>query len=156
MNQTFYDFNLITIYGQPLPLTNFKGKKVLIVNTASACGYTPQYAQLQELHNLYASKLIIIGCPCNDFGNQEPASEAEIAEFCSLNFDVKFILTSKVQVLPPNEHPLFNWLQTTSNKPITWNFQKFLINENGQIHAVIKPSASPFEDVLLNWLKDDV
>ncbi len=115
----------------------YKGKKILVVNVASECGYTSQYAQLQELYETFQDKLVIIGCPCNDFGGQEPGSADEIKDFCSLRFGVTFPLTEKLNIKSNPVHPIYEWLCSkeqngTSDAEVSWNFCKFLLDENGQ------------------------
>ncbi len=133
-----YNIEIRTIQGDPLDLNTLKGKKVLFVNVASECGYTPQYANLQELYSKHKSKLEIVGVPCNQFGGQEPGSAKEIQDFCNKNYGVTFTLTEKVDVKGKNQHPLYNWLTSKElngafDAEVKWNFHKFLINEDGQL-----------------------
>jgi glutathione peroxidase len=146
---TVYDFEAQQIDGKTVPLAQFKGKVLLIVNTASACGFTPQFAGLQGLHEAYKDKgVVILGFPCNQFGAQDPGSDAEIAQFCSLNYGVGFPMMSKVDVNGPTAHPLFQWLTSqakgflgTAN--IKWNFTKFLIGKDGQVLKRFGPQDAP-------------
>lgn len=153
----FYDFKPLSIIGKPVDLTEFKGKKILIVNTASECGNTPQYAELEKLSKLYKDKLVIIGFPANNFGGQEPANNNEIAAFCSKNYGVTFPMMSKVSVLGDDMEPLFKWLTTQENPDfmgdIKWNFEKFLIDENGKLIHRFKAKMSPMDQSILDAIK---
>jgi len=131
-----YKFKVPSIDGETIDFSKFKGKKILIVNTASKCGYTPQYADLEKLHKAYKNKLVIVGFPANNFGGQEPGSNAEIRSFCSKNYGVSFPMAAKVSVKGKDIHPLFDWLTRKEKNgvldaEIRWNFGKFLIDENG-------------------------
>ena len=134
-----YDFEATSITGQAVPLSDYRGKVLLIVNTASACGFTPQYAGLQALHEQYGERgLVMLGFPCNQFGSQEKGSESEIASFCDLNFGVRFPLMGKIDVNGANAHPLYRWLTAEApgvlgTKAIKWNFTKFLVGRDGQV-----------------------
>jgi len=155
--KTLHDFTVDDIYGNPFDFSQLKGKKVLIVNVASKCGYTPHYAQLQDLYEKYAaSNFVIIGFPCNDFGGQEPGSHEEILDFCQENYGVTFPLMSKVKVKGTNKAPIYKWLTEKSENgvmdaEIQWNFQKFMINENGQIVDCILPQSS-FYNKIVAWI----
>ncbi len=153
----FYDFKPISITGKPVNLTAFKGKKILIVNTASECGNTPQYAELEKLSKLYKDKLVIIGFPANNFGGQEPGNNNEIAAFCNKNYGVTFPMMSKVSVLGDDMDPLFKWLTTQDNPDfmgdIKWNFEKFLLDENGKLIHRFKAKMSPMDESILNAIK---
>lgn len=134
--KSIYDINLNSLSGDKIDLNTFKGKKILFVNVASECGFTPQYADLQKLHEEYKDKLVIIGLPCNQFGGQEPGSSEEIQNFCEKNYGVEFIITEKIEVKGENQHPLYQWLTSkelngVENSTVKWNFQKYLIDENG-------------------------
>jgi glutathione peroxidase len=134
--KTIYDFTITGIDGNEIDLHRFKGKKMLLVNTASECGFTPQYASLQKLHELYKEKLVVIGFPSNNFGAQEPGDEKEILSFCERNYGVTFPLTEKIDVTGANQHPLFKWLTKKelngwNEKDPNWNFCKYLVDENG-------------------------
>jgi glutathione peroxidase len=159
VSDSIHRFSVKGIEGTIIDFAQFKGKKIMVVNVASECGYTPQYAQLQELYETFQDKLVVIGFPCNDFGNQEPGSENEIQAFCSVRFGVTFPLTSKVSILK-NPSPVYQWLMQKSqngvaDSEVTWNFQKYLLDENGHLINVIAPSASPFDEQVLEWLSDD-
>ena len=144
-----YDFTLTAIDGKPLPLSQFKGKVLLLVNVASACGLTPQYNGLQKLHaNKNAEGFSVMGLPCNQFGAQEPGSEAEIQNFCSTQFNVTFPMTSKIEVNGANRHPLYQYLLEKFPGDITWNFEKFLINRNGDVIARFEPKQGPMNEDL--------
>ena len=155
---TFYDFKVRTIDGDNFNLSSLKGKKVLVVNTASKCGLTPQYKQLQELNNKYGGeKFLIIGFPANNFLQQEPGSNAEIREFCSANYGVTFQMMEKISVKGDDIHPLYRWLTDKSlngamDAPVTWNFQKFMIDENGRLVGMVPPRESPDCDKIVNWI----
>ena len=140
-----HDFTVKTIDGQSKSLKEYKGKPVLLVNVASACGLTPQYKGLEQLWRHYKDQgLVVLGLPCNQFGAQEPGSEAEIREFCSLNYDVSFPMTSKIEVNGPGAHPLYSWLRgETGGGDIQWNFEKFLIGKDGRIVRRYSPKTVP-------------
>ncbi|MGB1248763.1 MAG: glutathione peroxidase [Chitinophagales bacterium] len=150
--KTIYDFEVNYINDEPLNWGDFKGKKLLIVNVASACGYTPQYAQLQELYEAQQDKLNILAFPCNDFGAQEPGSPTEIQAFCTVNFGVKFPLTEKIGITT-NKHVIYNFLEKESNTEVEWNFHKFLLDEEGKILESMQSGVSPFDEQILNHLK---
>lgn len=144
------------IDGKIIDFKAFEGKKILIVNVASACGYTPQYAQLQELSTVHKDKLVVIGCPCNDFGNQEPGSNTEIATFCDSKYKITFLLTTKIQILN-QAHSLYKWLTTKalnnkSDTEVKWNFHKFLVDEQGMLIGDFPSAVSPFDDQILQHL----
>ena len=144
------DFVATTITGDQVDLGTYRGKVVLVVNTASQCGLTPQYAGLQKLYEGHVdSGLEILGFPCDQFGNQEPGSEAEIAEFCELNYGISFPMFAKIEVNGEGAHPLYQWLTSTmpgENGPdIEWNFAKFLLDRNGELIARFSPQVTPDE-----------
>jgi glutathione peroxidase len=144
-----YDFEATSHPGQAIPLSDYRGKVLLIVNTASACGFTPQYAGLQALHEQYGERgLVVLGFPCNQFGSQEKGSESEIASFCDLNFGVRFPLMAKIDVNGANAHPLYRWLTAEApgvlgTKAIKWNFTKFLVGRDGQVIRRYAPQDAP-------------
>lgn len=158
--KTLYDFKALTIDGQEFDFSTLKGKKVLIVNTASLCGYTHQYKELEELFQKFGGETFtIIGFPSNDFGEQEPGSNSEIKEFCSKNYGVSFLMMSKISVKGPDMHPLYKWLTEkvengVSDAEVKWNFQKFLIDAKGHWTGVIAHRESPLCDPILNWIKE--
>lgn len=150
---TLYDFQIARLNGQPLDLEQFKGKKVLVVNVASECGLTPQYVELQALHEDYADKdVAIIGVPSNDFGSQEPGSADEIQSFCSVNYGVTFPLTEKVHTKGTGIHPLYKWLTGETKTEVEWNFQKFLIDESGNVVRSVSPTVTPYDKQITDWL----
>ncbi len=153
-----YQFKVPSIDGATIDFSKFKGKKILIVNTASKCGYTPQYVELEKLHKAYGSKLVIIGFPANNFGGQEPGSNAEINDFCKKNYGVSFIMAEKVSVKGEDIHPLFKWLTSKSDNgvmdaEIKWNFTKFLLDEKGKLLAVYPSKVSPMSEEITNQLQ---
>ncbi len=154
---SIHHFKIESIDGKTIDFANFKGKKILIVNVASECGYTKQYAQLQELHELHQNKLVILGFPSNDFGGQEPGSAEEIQEFCSSKFGVTFPLTTKVNIKSSPVHPIYEWLTQKSKNgvmdaSVKWNFNKFLIDENGRLEKALPSSVTPLDEEILNWV----
>lgn len=152
-----FDFKVKNIEGNTIDLTAFKGKKILIVNTASECGFTPQYEDLQKLYSTYKDKLVIIGFPANNFGEQEPGTNSEIKSFCSKNYGVTFPMMGKVSVKGNGIDPLFAWLTTEPNPDFTgdikWNFEKFLLDENGKLIHRFKTRTSPMSDEIVNLIK---
>ena len=145
---SIYDFSAETLDGQPAPLADWRGKVVLIVNTASKCGFTPQYEGLEALWRDYKDKgLTILGFPCNQFGAQEPGDAAEIANFCSLTYDVSFPMMGKIDVNGPKADPLYVWLKGEKTglfgSGIKWNFTKFLIDREGKVAGRFAPTATP-------------
>lgn len=139
-----YDIKINFLHGETLDFSKYQGKKVLIVNTASACGLTPQYAQLQELYEYNHELVEVIGVPCNDFAGQEPGSANEIQKFCDINYKISFPLTEKVKIKGDQIHPLYQFLTQKSlnhlqDSEVAWNFQKYLINENGELIQVFSP-----------------
>ena len=142
---TVLDFEVETLDGAKKSLAEFNGRVLLIVNTASHCGFTPQYAGLEKLQGEFKERgFTVLGLPCNQFGQQEPGDEAQIKQFCSLNYDVSFPLTSKIEVNGSSAHPLYMWLkQATGGADIQWNFEKFLIGRDGQIVKRYSPKTAP-------------
>lgn len=145
---SLYNIEINSISGDKINLADYKGKKILFVNVASECGFTPQYEGLQELYELYKDKLMIIGVPSNQFGGQEPGTAAQIQSFCKLNFGVTFLITEKVDVKGENQHPLYAWLTKKENNglkssSVKWNFQKYLVDEKGDLidyyYSLTKP-----------------
>jgi glutathione peroxidase len=154
---SIYDFKVPGLEGGQIDFSKFKGKKIMIVNTASQCGNTPQYAELEKLYEAYKDKLIIVGFPANNFGQQEPGSNKEIAEFCKRNYGVKFLMAEKVSVKGEGIHPLFKYLTDEAKKmgiedPIKWNFTKFLLDENGKLITVIFHKTKPMSDEVTKYL----
>ena len=144
-----YDFEARDIRGEPVPLARFRGQPLLIVNTASACGFTPQFAGLEELHRTYGDRgLAVLGFPCNQFGAQDPGSNAEIASFCQANYGVSFPMMEKIDVNGAQAHPLYRWLTAEApgllgSKAIKWNFTKFLVGKDGQVIRRYAPQDKP-------------
>jgi glutathione peroxidase len=151
-DMNFYDFTMNSIDGTPVELSSYKGKKVLIVNVASKCGYTPQYADLQELHEKYGDKVVILGFPANNFGGQEPGSNLEIASFCEKNYGVSFQMFEKISVKGKDRHPLYTWLAEQSGEEPSWNFCKYLIDENGQVMAFYPSAVNPLDEQITGQL----
>jgi len=153
-----YSFEVETITGHATTMEKFKGKKLMIVNTASKCGLTPQYKELQELFQKYESaNFLIVGFPANDFLKQEPGTNEEILEFCEVNYGVSFPMMAKISVKGKDIHPLFDWLTNKEKNgvvdaPVKWNFQKFLINEEGQLVKVLDPKTSPLSEEVIQWI----
>lgn len=156
--KSFYDFKVKDIDGNDFDLSSLKGKKVLVVNTASKCGNTPQYEQLQGLYEKYGDKkFVIIGFPANNFGQQEPGSNSEIEEFCTKNYGVTFPMMSKISVKGSDIDPLYKWLTSKSengvlDSEVTWNFQKYLIDENGKLVKMVAPKVKPDDEQILGWI----
>lgn len=151
----FYNFKVASIDGGKINFADYKGKKILIVNTASQCGNTPQYADLEKLYKKYQGKLVIVGFPANNFHGQEPGSNKEIQEFCSKKYAVTFPMAAKISVKGDDIHPLYKWLLAESKakhfqpEEVTWNFQKYLINEKGNLVAVFSPKTQPLSEEVI-------
>ncbi len=149
MPTSIYDFEALSIQGKPVALSRYAGKALLIVNTASQCGFTPQFAGLQELHTAYGGRgLVVLGFPCNQFGSQDPGASADIASFCTLNYGVDFAMMEKIDVNGPQAHPLYAWLSAQApgflgSKAIKWNFTKFLIGKDGTVRKRYAPQDAP-------------
>ena len=149
MPTSIYDFEAQQINGQNVPLSQYQGKVLLIVNTASACGFTPQFGGLEELHRQYADKgLVVLGFPCNQFGSQDPGSNDEIGSFCQLNYGVSFPMMAKIDVNGADASPLYKWLTAEApgllgSKAIKWNFTKFLVGKDGQVIRRYAPQDAP-------------
>ena len=148
-SDTIYDFEATSIAGKDVSLSQFKGQVLLIVNTASKCGFTPQFGGLEDLHKTYGGKgLAVLGFPCNQFGSQDPGADGEIAEFCQVNYGVSFPMMAKVDVNGPTAHPLYKWLCSQApgllgSKAIKWNFTKFLVGKDGQVIKRYAPTDKP-------------
>ncbi len=158
MATSIYDFKVPGLEGNEIDFSAFKGKKIMIVNTASKCGYTPQYEELQQLYTKYKDKLVIVGFPANNFGGQEPGANSEIKEFCKRNYGVTFPMAEKVSVKGADIHPLFQYLTAEAKKlgiedPIKWNFTKFLVNEKGKLVAVFPSKVKPMSEEVVKYLK---
>ena len=156
-NHSIYDISLNKLNGEPFSLSDSKGKKILIVNVASKCGYTSQYRDLQALYESYSDKIEVIAFPCNDFGGQEPGSNAQISEFCSINYGVKFPIMDKVNIKKGKVHSIYKWLTDpnlngwNSTSP-SWNFGKYLIDEKGNLLKYYPSSVSPTSDKIISQL----
>jgi glutathione peroxidase len=153
-----YDFKPKAIDGKEFDISQYKGKKILIVNTASECGNTPQYADLEKLYESHKNKLVIIGFPANNFGQQEPGTNKDISAFCKQNYGITFPMMSKVSVKGDDIDPLFKWLITQPNPDktgdIRWNFEKFLLDENGKLIHRFHDKMSPLDDKILKALEE--
>ena len=150
-SKSLYDIKIDSLQGKSIDFSSFKGKKILFVNVASKCGFTPQYKDLQKLYNQYQDKLVVIGVPCNQFGKQEPGKADEIEEFCQVNYGVSFLITEKIDVKGNQQHPLYTWLTSKTengrkNSSVKWNFQKYLVDENGELidyyYSITSPTSS--------------
>lgn len=156
--KTLHDFKVEDIYGDEFDLASLAGKKVMVVNTASKCGLTPQYEDLEKLYQDYRDKgFVIIGFPANNFMNQEPGTNEDIMTFCQENYGVSFPMMSKISVKGDDKHPLYQWLTQKSQNgkfdaEVTWNFQKFLIDEQGQLVDVLSPREKPYSEKVVDWL----
>jgi len=157
-SSSVYDISLNKISGESFKLSDFKGKKVLIVNTASKCGYTSQYGDLEKLYQEYKDKLEIVGMPCNQFMGQEPGKNSEISAFCKKNYGVTFTLLEKGYVKGSNQHPLYSWLTKKEKNgvddyKITWNFNKFLLDEDGKLIGYFGSGVSPTSEKITSLIK---
>jgi len=148
----FHDFTMNGIDGSAIDFSAYKGKKVLIVNVASKCGYTPQYEDLQMLHKQFGNKVAILGFPANNFGGQEPGSNNEIAEFCQANYGVSFQMFEKISVKGSDRHELYAWLESQTGEAPNWNFCKYLIDETGKVLGFYPSSTNPLEEVITSQL----
>jgi glutathione peroxidase len=158
-NKTLYDFSARTLDGKSFDLSTLKGKKVLVVNTASKCGLTPQYATLQKLYETYKDRnFVIIGFPANNFASQEPGTNAEIKEYCTLNYGVTFPMMSKISVKGEDIDPLYKWLTSkllngVVDAEVQWNFQKFMIDEQGRLVGFVAPKEKPDCEKIIRWIE---
>ena len=157
--ETIYQFKVQDLAGDEFDFATLKGKRIIIVNTASECGLTPQYEQLQAVYNQYKDQnLVIVGFPANNFGSQEPGSNAQIASFCQKNYGVTFPMMAKISVKGNDMHPVYQFLtQIAKNgledSSVQWNFQKYLINSNGELEKVVAPSTLPTDAEIINWIE---
>ncbi|WP_236587879.1 glutathione peroxidase [Marivirga aurantiaca] len=142
---SIYDFQIQSLSGEMIDFSDYKGKKILIVNTASECGYTPQYADLQLVHENFGDQLQVLGFPANNFGGQEPGTDEQIASFCEKNYGVDFPLFSKMDVVGEQQHPLYVWLKEKTGKEPNWNFCKYLISDDGKEVSFYPSSVNPGE-----------
>lgn len=151
---TIYNYKVTSIDGGTIDLASFKGKKILIVNVASECGYTPQYEELEKLYRQYRDQLVIIGFPANDFMGQEPGSNQEILQFCTSKYDVTFPLAAKISVKGADMAPIYHWLTEkklngVEDSEVSWNFNKYLVNESGEYVCHFKSKVAPFDPALI-------
>ena len=157
--QTIYQFKVEDLSGKTFEFSSLKGKKILVVNSASKCGLTPQYKDLEKIYREYKDKgFVIVGFPANNFGHQEPGTNAEIETFCEMNYGVTFPMMSKISVKGSDIHPIYQFLtQKAKNgvqdSDVQWNFQKYLINEKGELAKVISPEVLPTDDAIVGWIK---
>lgn len=145
-NMTLHDFEMNAIDGTAIDLSQYKGKYVLIVNVASKCGYTPQYEDLQNLHEQFGDKIAVLGFPANDFGGQEPGTNLAIAEFCQANYGVDFQMFEKISVTGSSRHALYDWLAAESGESPTWNFCKYLISPDGEVIGFFPSAVNPLDE----------
>ncbi len=158
MKSSVYSIPVTTIDGKETTLEQYRGKKMLIINVASECGYTPQYAELQRLYEQYSDRLVVLGFPSNDFGGQEPASNEQIKAFCTKNYGVTFPMFSKISVKGEKMHPLFQWLTDPekngwNRQPPVWNFNKYLIDENGELTDYFPSRIKPMDELILSRIR---
>ena len=156
-NKSFYDFKMKSINGNDLNLSKMKGKTVLLVNVASKCGFTPQYEELQKLHDDYQGKVTIIGFPCNQFGGQEPGTASDIGAFCQKNYGVTFLMAEKIDVKGAKQHPIYKWLCSKAengklDSSVKWNFQKYLLDAEGRLIDVFYSTTSPLSEKITSHL----
>jgi glutathione peroxidase len=156
-NTSLYSFKVKTVDGKDFDFSSLRGKKVLIVNTASECGHTPQYADLEKLYEKYKDRLVVIGFPANNFGEQEPGTNEQISTFCKTNYGITFPMMQKVSVKGDDINPLFQWLTTESNPDFTgdikWNFEKFLLDENGKLIHRFRTKVVPMADEIISAIE---
>jgi glutathione peroxidase len=156
--KSLYDYSFTAIDGKTISLSEFRGKKMLLVNVASKCGFTSQYEDLQKLHEKYKDNLVLIGFPANNFKNQEPGTNEEIVNFCKVNYGVTFLMSEKISVIGDDQHPIYKWLTDKSlngwnDLPPKWNFYKYLINEKSELVKVIPSQTNPMSDEIISLLK---
>lgn len=157
--ESIHGFHITTLEGEDIDLSQYKGKKMLLVNTASKCGYTPQFEDLEKLYDTNKEKLVIIGFPANNFANQEPGSNEEIAEFCELNYGVNFLMSEKISVKGEDMAPIYQWLTQKKHNQlkdteVKWNFQKYLIDENGHLVEVFESAVKPLSSEILTLINN--
>lgn len=158
--ESIHQFKVTDLYGEEFDFSTLKGKKIMVVNTASKCGLTPQYEQLQEVYDKYKEKgFVIVGFPANNFGAQEPGSDEQIATFCKKNYGVTFPMMSKISVKGEDMHELYQFLTQKSkngleDSEVAWNFQKYLLDENGYLVKVIHPKVLPNDESIIKWIEN--
>lgn len=156
--KTLHEFKVTSLDGETFDMSQLRGKKVLIVNTASKCGFTPQYEGLQELYEKYGGDdFVVIGFPANNFMRQEPGSNEEIREFCTINYGVTFPMMAKISVKGKDMHPVYQWLTQKKlngykDSKVKWNFQKYLVDENGNLVGMLPPRTKPLSEELISWI----
>jgi glutathione peroxidase len=155
---SIYDIKINNITGEPIELSDFKDKYLLFVNVASKCGFTDQYKDLQELHEKYKENLVVVGLPCNQFGNQEPGNEEEISQFCQINYGVTFLLTEKIEVKGGNQHPIYKWLTDKNlngvkSSTVRWNFQKYLLDPSGNLINYWYSTTNPLSKKIIQHIQ---
>jgi glutathione peroxidase len=153
VSETIYDFKVKSLTGKEIDFSQYKGKYIMIVNTASKCGYTPQYSDLQKLHEQYGQKVAVLGFPANNFLWQEPGSNQEIEEFCQVNYGVGFQMFEKISVKGDDKHPLYAWLEAKTGKSPSWNFCKYLVNPEGEVLAYYPSKTNPLDKEILDQIK---
>lgn len=149
--QSIYDFKMNSLDGKEIDFEQYKGKNLLIVNVASQCGYTPQYADLQKLHETYGDKVVVLGFPANNFGSQEPGTNMEIAQFCQKNYGVEFQMFEKISVKGDDQHPLYQWLKEKTGQEPSWNFCKYLVKADGSV-TFFPSKVKPLDQQIINAL----
>lgn len=158
MPKSIYDYSFVTLAGDTVSMSDFKGKKILIVNVASKCGFTPQYKELQAVHEKYSDNVVVLGFPCNQFGEQEPGNAEQIEQFCEVNFGVTFTLSEKIDVRGENQTPLYTWLTNkelngVKSSSVKWNFQKYFIDEKGNLIDVFGSTTKPDSPKIINLIE---
>lgn len=153
--RSIYDFRMTSLDGEEIDFARYKGKSLLIVNTASKCGYTPQYADLEKLHDDYGDKVVVLGFPANDFLWQEPGSNEEIATFCEKNYGVSFQMFEKISVKGGNRHPLYKWLEAASGKSPSWNFCKYVVSKDGKTVKFFPSKVKPLDKEIMDEIVKD-
>lgn len=150
-NDSIYDFKVNSLEGKQIDFAKYKGKTLLIVNVASECGFTPQYADLQKLHKEYGDRVVVLGFPANNFGGQEPGTHQEIAAFCQKNYGVEFQMFEKISVIGEDQHPLYQWLKEKTGQEPTWNFCKYLVKSDGTV-KFFPSKVKPLDQEILSAL----
>ena len=150
-DKSVYDFKINSLEGEEIDFAKYKGKNLLIVNVASKCGFTPQYADLEKLHEEFGDQVVVLGFPANNFGSQEPGSNLEIAEFCQKNYGVKFQMFEKISVKGEDQHPLYQWLKEKTGQEPSWNFCKYLVKPDGSV-KFFPSKVKPLDTEILNAL----
>ena len=151
---SIYDFEVNSLEGDLVDFDRYRGKNLLIVNTASKCGYTPQYEPLQKLHEMYGDKVEVLGFPANNFLWQEPGTNEEIANFCEKNYGVTFQMFEKISVIGRDQHPLYRWLTAKAGKKPSWNFCKYFVNKEGVVTGFYGPKVDPMDEVIIKQVKN--